>query len=188
MRTWLGALGVLALVAGCDRRPGQETSRSGTDTTIRSSTVKDTTIVHADTTIDVDTVRNTSHIPAGAEDSVKGVALKWGPRPPGLPEGAQAAVVEGDPSKAGPFVVRLDLPDGYEVRPHWHPTSERISVLRGTFLMGDGRNWRDETLRALRLKFPKLEAPEGLIATFSDPDNHYFQLLSPMDEAMGQSG
>lgn len=150
MRTWLGALGVLALVAGCDRRPGQETSRSGTDTTIRSSTVKDTTIVHADTTIDVDTVRHTSHIPAGAEDSVKGVALKWGPQPPGLPEGAQAAVVEGDPSKAGPFVVRLDLPDGYEVRPHWHPTSERISVLRGTFLMGDGRNWRDETLRALR--------------------------------------
>jgi predicted enzyme related to lactoylglutathione lyase len=32
------------------------------------------------------------------------------------------------------------------------------------------------------------EAPEGLIATFSDPDNNYFQLISPMDEAMGQSG
>jgi len=25
------------------------------------------------------------------------------------------------------------------------------------------------------------EAPEGLIATFSDPDDNYFQLVSPMD-------
>lgn len=32
------------------------------------------------------------------------------------------------------------------------------------------------------------EVPEGLIATFSDPDNNYFQLISPMDEAMSQGG
>jgi hypothetical protein len=32
--------------------------------------------------------------------------LKWGPAPPSLPPGAEAAVVDGDPTKPGPFVMR----------------------------------------------------------------------------------
>ena len=152
MRTWQAAFGVLALLAGCDRRHDQEATRSGTDTIIRSSTVKDTTIVRADTSIDVDTVRHADHTPRGAEDSAESAAsgtLRWGPSPPGLPKGARAAVVRGDPSKAGPFTLRADLPDGYEVKPHWHPTAERIRVLEGTLLMGDGRDWRAASLRPL---------------------------------------
>jgi hypothetical protein len=150
MRTWVAAFGMLALLAGCDRRHDQRATRSGTDTIIRSSTVKDTTIVHADTTVDVDTVRKTSHIAAGAEDSAGPGALQWGRQPPGLPVGGRAAVVRGDPSKTGPFTIRLDLPNGYQVPPHWHPTSERIRVLEGTFLVGDGRTWSNKSLRPLR--------------------------------------
>ena len=152
MKTWQAAFGVLALLAGCDRRHDQEATRSGTDTIIRSSTVKDTTIVQADTSIDVDTVRHTDHSAPGAEDSAKSPAsatLRWGPSPAGLPKGARGAVVRGDPSKAGPFTLRADLPDGYEVKPHWHPTAERIRVLEGTLLMGDGRDWRAASLRPL---------------------------------------
>ncbi len=133
MKRWLGALGLLALLAGCDRRHDQEATRFGIDTIIRKSTVKDTTIVRSDTAIDLDTVSNTSHIAAGAEDSTKSEALNWGPQPPGLPAGARAAVVRGDPSKAGPFTIRVDLPDGYQVPPHSHPTSERIKCSRGHF-------------------------------------------------------
>lgn len=164
MRTWLGAFGVLALLAGCDRRHDQEATRSGTDTTIRSSTVKDTTIVRADTSVDVDTVSKTSHIATGAVDSAGPAALRWGPQPPGLPAGARVAVMRGDPSKAGPFTVRVDLPDGYEVKPHWHPTSERIKVLDGTFLMGDGGNWRDASLQPLSA---------GQVATVAARHQHY---------------
>jgi hypothetical protein len=149
MRTWLAAFGMLALLAGCDRRHDQEATRSGTDTIIRSSTVKDTTVVQADTSVDVDTMSRTSHIAAGAEDSAGPETLQWGRQPPGLPEGGRLAVVRGDPSKAGPFTIRIDLPDGYQVPPHWHPTSERIRVLDGTFLMGDGREWSDKSLRPL---------------------------------------
>ena len=150
MRTWLGALGVLAVLVGCDRRHDQEATRSGADTIIRSSTVKDTTIVRADTAVDVDTVSKTNHIAAGAEDSTGPGTLKWGPQPPGLPAGGRVAVVRGDPSKAGPFTIRVDLPDGYQVPPHWHPTSERLRVLEGTLQVGDGREWSDRGLRALR--------------------------------------
>ena len=47
--------------------------------------------------------------------------LKWGPSPPGLPAGAQTAVLSGDPNKAGePFTISVKMPDGYVVQPHWH--------------------------------------------------------------------
>lgn len=71
--------------------------------------------------------------------AVRPNAIKWGPAPPALPPGAQVAVLVGDPTKAGvSYVLRLKMPDGYQVRPHWHPSDENITVLRGTFLAGKG--------------------------------------------------
>ena len=66
-------------------------------------------------------------------------ALKWGPPPPGLPAGAQVAVVSGNPGGDGPYVVRAKLPAGYKIAPHTHPTDENVTVLSGTFhiAMGD---------------------------------------------------
>src|SRR5262249_14324299 len=55
--------------------------------------------------------------------------IKWGPAPPALPAGAKIAVLAGDPSKAGPYVMRAQLPDGYKVPPHWHPVDENVTVL-----------------------------------------------------------
>ena len=43
---------------------------------------------------------------------VQGDAVKWGPRPPALPSGAQQSVLVGDPRKEGGYVVRLKLPAG----------------------------------------------------------------------------
>jgi quercetin dioxygenase-like cupin family protein len=68
--------------------------------------------------------------------------IKWGPAPPSLPAGAQIAVLDGDPSKSGVlFVIRVKLPDGYKVPPHWHPTDERIVILQGTMGMGIGEKF-----------------------------------------------
>ena len=65
-------------------------------------------------------------------------ALKWGPAPPALPSGAQFAVLAGDPTKTGPFTIRAKMPDGYKVPPHWHPTDENVTVLKGTLMVGRG--------------------------------------------------
>lgn len=67
--------------------------------------------------------------------------LTWSPGPSGLPAGAQFAVLEGDPSKAGHFAIRAKFPDGYRVSPHWHPTDERIVVLQGALGMGVGEKF-----------------------------------------------
>ena len=65
-------------------------------------------------------------------------AVKWGPGPGFLPAGARFAVLQGDPGKSGVYTIRLRLPNGYKVPPHYHPTDEHVSVLSGTFLVGMG--------------------------------------------------
>jgi quercetin dioxygenase-like cupin family protein len=64
--------------------------------------------------------------------------IKWQEGPPSLPKGALIAVLEGDPTRQGPFVFRLKIPDGYRVPPHTHPKTERITVISGTFNVGMG--------------------------------------------------
>jgi len=64
--------------------------------------------------------------------------LKWMDAPPGLPKGAQVAVLSGDPSKPGPFTMRAMFPANYKVPPHWHPSYENVVVLEGTLYMGSG--------------------------------------------------
>ena len=64
--------------------------------------------------------------------------IKWKDAPPSIPPGAKIAVLEGDPTKEGPFAFRLKLPDGYRIPPHTHPKVERITAIQGTFNIGMG--------------------------------------------------
>ena len=70
--------------------------------------------------------------------------LKWGEAPPGLPASAKVAALNGDPTQAGPFTVRLKAPADYKVMPHTHPTDERLTVISGSFRIGMGERF-DET-------------------------------------------
>ena len=65
-------------------------------------------------------------------------AITWGPAPPSLPPGAQAAVLLGSPAKEGPFVLRLKFPAGFVVPPHRHSKDELVTVLAGSFAIGMG--------------------------------------------------
>jgi hypothetical protein len=67
--------------------------------------------------------------------------LTWQNAPTFLPSGAKLAVLEGDPSKEGPFVMRLRLPDGYRLAPHTHPKPKRVTVIAGTFYIGTGEKF-----------------------------------------------
>ena len=65
-------------------------------------------------------------------------AIEWKAAPAALPPGARMAVLEGDPTKEGPFVVRFQFPDGYHVPPHTHPKPERVTVISGTLHLATG--------------------------------------------------
>ena len=64
--------------------------------------------------------------------------VQWGPAPPALPAGAEAAVLYGDPGKEGQFALRIKLPGGYHVPPHTHPVDENVTVISGKFQLGMG--------------------------------------------------
>ena len=72
--------------------------------------------------------------------------VQWKDGPPSLPAGAKAALLEGDPSKDGPFTLRIKMPKGYKIPPHTHPQIEHVTVLQGTLQMGLGDKWDDKAL------------------------------------------
>jgi hypothetical protein len=64
--------------------------------------------------------------------------VQWGPAPPALPAGAQLAVLEGNPAASGDVTLRLKMPANYDIPPHWHSMTERVTVLSGALLVGMG--------------------------------------------------
>ena len=75
--------------------------------------------------------------------------LKWGDPPPVFQKGAQFTVVSGDPGQPGLYVVRLKMPAGYKIAPHWHPTDEHVTVLSGTFALGMGDSFEQAKMQEL---------------------------------------
>jgi quercetin dioxygenase-like cupin family protein len=75
--------------------------------------------------------------------------LKWGNPPAVFEKGASFALVSGDPSKEGLYVVRLKMPAGYRINPHWHPTDEHVTVISGTFALGMGEKFDKSTMTEL---------------------------------------
>lgn len=75
--------------------------------------------------------------------------IAWKPAPDSLPPGAKMAVLEGDPAKEGFFTMRLLMPDGYRVAPHWHPNIERLTIISGTVNLGTGDRFDATATKAL---------------------------------------
>lgn len=69
--------------------------------------------------------------------TVQADALKW-TAPAAYAKGAQFAVLKGDPTKEGVYVVRLKVPAGFTIAAHTHPNDENVTVLSGTFNIGNG--------------------------------------------------
>ena len=70
--------------------------------------------------------------------------INWGEAPPDLPKGAQMAVLHGDPTKKGMFTLRVKMPDGYKVPPHWHTNDEELTILSGVMMMRMGDSMTSE--------------------------------------------
>ena len=72
--------------------------------------------------------------------------IQWKP----LRDGAEIAVVSGDPNKEGsPFVMRFRYSGKSRIPPHWHPTDEHLTILSGTFRIGMGERGDESATTAL---------------------------------------
>jgi hypothetical protein len=89
------------------------------------------------------------HAQAAPAAKPKEAALLWGPAPDAFPPRAKMAVVAGDPTKPARFTIQLRMPDGYTVRPHFHPNDESVTVKQGTFLFGMGDTFDASKAKAM---------------------------------------
>src|SRR5262245_47776767 len=80
--------------------------------------------------------------PAEVMSIVREGDIKWTPSK--VAPGVQTAVVAGDPSQPGPYVVRVKFAPGTMSPPHFHPETRYIVVLKGTWWVGAGPKWDRE--------------------------------------------
>lgn len=93
--------------------------------------------------------------------------IPWGPPPPFINPGAQFAVLEGNPAAStGDYTVRLKMPDGYRIAPHFHPLRENVTVISGTFKVGMGDVFNAHKMAAFTA---------GSFA-FLDPSMHHYAM------------
>ena len=64
-------------------------------------------------------------------------SVEWKDEPI-LPKGAKSALLVGDPTKKGVFIVWLKFPANYPIPPHTHPFTEVVTVLSGQVGNGMG--------------------------------------------------
>jgi len=77
---------------------------------------------------------------AGKMQSFTPNTVQWKDEPI-LPKGAKSALLVGDPSKAGVFIVWLKFPRNYPIPPHTHPYAEVVTVLSGKLGNGMGKTF-----------------------------------------------
>jgi len=65
-----------------------------------------------------------------------------------FPESVRLAVLVGEPSKPGPYVIRVKVPAGVKLMPHMHPEDRIYTVISGVFYIGLGKTFDADKLKA----------------------------------------
>jgi quercetin dioxygenase-like cupin family protein len=73
--------------------------------------------------------------------------IDWKPFP-AFPPSVRLAVLVGDPSQAGPYVVRVKVPAGEKLMPHRHPEDRIYTVMSGVFYIGLGDHFDGDKVEA----------------------------------------
>jgi len=79
--------------------------------------------------------------------------------------GSKHAVLEGNPSMPGTFMLLAKLPANYEVAPHYHAATERGVVIAGGIYVGMGTSGDRAKVKHL---------PAGSVFVFPSLTPHYY--------------
>jgi quercetin dioxygenase-like cupin family protein len=73
--------------------------------------------------------------------------IEWKPFA-AFPPSVRLAVVVGQPSEPGPYVIRVKLPSGVKMMPHQHREDRVYTVISGVFYIGRGDQFDAAKLEA----------------------------------------
>ena len=84
--------------------------------------------------------------------------------------GMEQTNLVGDPTKPGPYTLRLKFPAGYKLAAHTHPDSREVTILSGTWYMGYGEKADQAKLKAMTAG-----------SFFTEPANvaHFIEIREP---------
>jgi len=104
------------------------------------------------------------HLPGqSAFRSILPEQVEWRPFPAFPPE-ARLAVLVGEPTKPGPYVIRVKMPAGGKLMPHSHPEDRIYTVMSGVFYIGLGDQFDPAKLNAY---------PPGSVVVLPGNTPHY---------------
>jgi quercetin dioxygenase-like cupin family protein len=86
-------------------------------------------------------------LPANTFGSVLPEDIQWNPFA-AFPPMARLAVLVGEPTKAGPYVIRVKVPLGVKLMTHAHPEDRVYTVISGVFYIGLGTEFDESKLVA----------------------------------------
>jgi quercetin dioxygenase-like cupin family protein len=78
---------------------------------------------------------------------VRSEDVQWRPFA-AFPAAARLAILVGDPTKPGPYVIRVKLPADTKMQPHRHPEDRIYTVISGVFYIGLGNEFDESKLTA----------------------------------------
>jgi len=78
--------------------------------------------------------------------------------------GAAQAIITGDPSKPGLYIVLTKWHPNHMSRPHFHPNDRFITVLSGTWWVGTGTKYQPDSTTPI---------PAGSVVTHFGKQIHY---------------
>jgi hypothetical protein len=88
--------------------------------------------------------------------------IKWSQNPSN--PGVQQAVLYGDPTKPGLYIVLVKWLPGHMSRPHFHPNDRFITVISGTWWVGTGPKYDPDST---------VPMPAGTFVTHYGKKVHY---------------
>jgi uncharacterized RmlC-like cupin family protein len=66
------------------------------------------------------------------------------------PDRTSMAILYGDPSKPGLYILLMKLPANWSESPHYHPQTENVSLISGTAYLGIGRTFNKKAMVKLK--------------------------------------
>jgi len=73
--------------------------------------------------------------------------IDWKPFP-AFPPLVRLAIIVGQPSEPGPYLIRVRVPGGVKLMPHRHPEDRVYTVISGVFYIGLGHEFDPDKLEA----------------------------------------
>ena len=111
--------------------------------------MKTVLFVAAAVVIIVAAVAWTTNSPESGKKEIVGLIpekVRWF-TPPYYTDGRQRAQLFGDSSKGGNWIDRVKIPGGARALAHTHPQDELVTVIEGTWYLGEGAEFDSAKLR-----------------------------------------